>query len=221
MQCPHCLVEYHANPSKNFIGEDKEGGWSISNEYCPNPKCQRLIIVAGTGDMSGPETMRRLANVRNWFYISPYGGSTRQPCPPEVPDDLRGDYNEACLVMNLSPKASAALSRRCLQHLLRKYAAVEANPPTLYQEIEEVIKNGGLSSGITDLLHTLREIGNLAAHPKESPAGEIINVEPHEAELSLTVLESLFDFYFVLPAKNKARKAEFDAKLSKSKAPKQ
>lgn len=38
----------------------------------------------------------------------------------EVPKDLSEDYSEACLVIGDSPKASAALSRRCLQAVLRE-----------------------------------------------------------------------------------------------------
>jgi len=39
----------------------------------------------------------------------------RNPAPQEVDDFIAEDYNEACLILNDSPKASAALSRRCLQ----------------------------------------------------------------------------------------------------------
>ena len=45
---------------------------------------------------------------------------SRVPLPPEVPQEFAGDYKEACLVLADSPKASAALSRRCLQNLLRE-----------------------------------------------------------------------------------------------------
>jgi hypothetical protein len=38
------------------------------------------------------------------------------------------------------------------------------------------------------------------------PSGEVVPVEPHEAEWNLEVLESLFDFYFVQPASAKARR---------------
>ena len=47
-------------------------------------------------------------------------GISRAPLPPEVPSEFTKDYQEACLVLTDSPKASAALSRRCLQNLLRE-----------------------------------------------------------------------------------------------------
>src|SRR5690606_18021784 len=42
------------------------------------------------------------------------------PLPPEVPEDIRKDFEEASLVLLLSSKASAALSRRLLQRILRE-----------------------------------------------------------------------------------------------------
>ena len=50
-------------------------------------------------------------------------------------------------------------------------------------------------------LDAVRNIGNFAAHPiKSLGSGEIMDVEPGEAEWSLDVLKELFGFYFVRPA---------------------
>ena len=47
-------------------------------------------------------------------------------------------------------------------------------------------------------LDAVRNIGNFAAHPiKSLGSGEIMDVEPGEAEWSLAVLKELFGFYFV------------------------
>ena len=55
--------------------------------------------------------------------------------------------------------------------------------------------SGKLPSHLTGSLDAVRNIGNVAAHPTKSEAsGEIIDVEPGEAEWNLDVLESLFDF---------------------------
>jgi len=40
-----------------------------------------------------------------------------------------------------------------------------------------------------------------------------VAVEPHEAEWSLNILESLFDFYFDHPARAKAKRDALNAKL--------
>jgi hypothetical protein len=60
----------------------------------------------------------------------------------------------------------------------------------------------------------VRVIGNFAAHQiKSKVTGQIVDVEPHEAEWNLDVLELLFDFYFVQPAVAAKRKAELNKKL--------
>ncbi len=127
--------------------------------------------------------------------------NNRPVCPPEVPFHIAEDYQEACLVLTISPKASAALSRRCLQNLLHDAAGVK--PDKLVKELEEIINSGKLPSQITESIQAIRHIGNFAAHPDENKnTGEIMPVEPHEAEWSLDILESLFDFYYVQPVKN-------------------
>ena len=65
-----------------------------------------------------------------------------------------------------------------------------------------------------------RNIGNLAAHPtKNKGTGEIIDVEPGEADWQLDTLEGLFDFYFVQPALLQARKDALNDKLQKAGKP--
>jgi hypothetical protein len=138
--------------------------------------------------------------------------SSRVPLSPEVPGDISQDYNEACLVLADSPKASAALSRRCLQHLLRQYAKVK--PSDLGKEIQEVLDNKSLPSYLSEPLDAIRNIGNFAAHPlKSTSSGEIIDVDSGEAEWNLDVLELLFDFYFVQPAITKAKRDALNKKL--------
>jgi hypothetical protein len=69
-------------------------------------------------------------------------------------------------------------------------------------------------------IDAVRNIGNFAAHPMKSEhTGEILDVEPGEAEWNLEVLESLFDFYFVQPSVLKAKRAALDAKLSEARKP--
>lgn len=110
-----------------------------------------------------------------------------------------------------SPKASAALSRRCLQHVLRDGAKTKKKD--LADQIDEVLPT--LPSHTAGLIDAVRTIGNFAAHPiKSTHTGEIIDVEPGEAELLLDVLEEVFDFYFVKPAETKKKRDAINAKLA-------
>jgi len=137
----------------------------------------------------------------------------QRPIPSvDVPKEYRDDFIEASIVLADSPKASAALSRRCLQSLLRN--KVQVKPGNLYDEIQETLNLGTLPSHISESLDAVRHIGNFAAHPlKSTSSGEIIDVEEGEADWNLEVLEALFDFYFVQPAVIKKKKDALNKKL--------
>jgi len=136
-------------------------------------------------------------------------GSTRPPCPNEVPVKIAQDYNEACLVEHLSPKAASALARRCLQNMLHERGISKKN---LSKEIDEAMKS--LTSHLSEAIDAIRTIGNFAAHPiKSINTGNIVDVEEGETEWILDVLEQLFDFYYVQPTITKAKRAALNAKL--------
>src|SRR4030088_3523806 len=108
------------------------------------------------------------------------------------------------MVLADSPKASAALSRRCLQTILREHARVK--PQDLSKEIDEVLASKQLPTHLANDIDAVRHYGNFAAHPiKSTSSGEIFSVEPGEAEWQLDLLEGLFDFYFVGPAESKRK----------------
>ena len=151
-------------------------------------------------------------NPRDEVLIRPKA-SNRSPVPAQVPEEFSEDYREACLVLADSPKASAALSRRCLQHILRERAGVRHG--NLYNEIQEVLSSNSLPSDIAESIDLIRNIGNFAAHPtKSESSGEIVPVEPGEAEWCLDVIEMLYDFYFVRPDTNKKKREAINRKLA-------
>ena len=101
--------------------------------------------------------------------------------------------------MEHSPKASAALSRRGLQRLLREKTGVK--PTDLANEIQQVLDSGVLPLRLAESIDAVRIIGHFATHPiKSKSTGEIIEVEAGEAEWLLDTLGGLFDFYFVQAA---------------------
>lgn len=216
MKCPHCLVDF--NDQQTFwsiaLGHDQDGWWLLSRRTCPT--CGRFVLFfvrneAGPAVVQGTQGAQPPVGSDSWM-IWPKGIS-RAPLPVEVPPGIAEDYKEACLVLRDSPKASAALSRRCLQNLLRQAAGVK--PSDLSDEIEQVIHSKGLPATIAENIDAVRNIGNFAAHPiKSKSTGEVVAVEPHEAEWNLDVLESLFDCYFVQPARAKAKKDALNKKLA-------
>lgn len=211
MKCPHCLVEFHAKETLHFIGEDSEGRWGIVQFSCPNPSCRKDVLYLVLGGWVSTNYGYNLSPKQREILIRPKTAN-RPPVPVEVPKEFAEDYTEACLVLADSAKASAALSRRALQYLLREKAGVD--PGNLADEIQQVIDSGQLPSYLVESIDAVRNIGNFAAHPiKSQSTGEIVPVEPGEAEWNLDVLESLFDFYFVQPAVVKAKRDALNKKL--------
>jgi Domain of unknown function (DUF4145) len=214
MQCPHCLIAFHESWTLvPLIGDvDNTALWLIRHTICP--ACKRLIVQFGQAHVfPGPANNLNISCHETTFrFVRPIAIS-RPRLPAEVPTDFSTDYYEAVAVLADSQKASAALSRRCLQYLLREKAATKRRG--LAEQIQEVLDSGRLPSHLADNLDAIRNVGNYAAHPSKSTnTGEIVDVEPHEAEWLIEVLEGLFDFYFVQPAKSKARRDALDAKLS-------
>jgi hypothetical protein len=218
MKCPHCNIEINSNFYELPIGKDSQGSASLFCMVCPNDECKLFIIKFARGksedDFYGPGNGKTLveSQITELNMIYPFL-STRPKAPIEVDEHISQDYNEACLVLSLSPKASAALSRRCLQNILREKAGVK--PGNLIKEIEQVLADPKTPSYITESIDAVRNVGNFAAHPqKDQTSGEIIDVDPEEAEWLLDVLELLFDFYYVQPEIAKKKKAALDAKLA-------
>lgn len=113
MKCPHCLDSYHPQTQLFDLGRDEDSNWKLVTQICPN--CKKFIMHLVASYSSG---------MTKSFLVYPKAIS-RVPISPDVPDKFAGDYKEACLVISDSPKASAALSRRCLQNILREKAKVK------------------------------------------------------------------------------------------------
>ena len=147
------------------------------------------------------------------IWISPPLRDEEVELPPEVDDeDFRDVFKEAALTLETSPRASAMLSRYCLQKLLREKAKVKEH--NLHQEIDKAAKD--LPSYLSENLYTIKEIGNCASHPDD----EIPKIEKYQAEWVLKVLRQLFDFYLVEPARSQEMRSIFQKKKSTDKEPK-
>jgi hypothetical protein len=209
MKCPHCMQGFHDNYQYKLVGSDANGSWFVVYRLCP--ECDKLIINLAQGSRGNYDPIEYSSRVARNIMVWPKG-SSRPPCPPEVPSEFAEDYTESCLVLPDSPKASAALSRRCLQHILREKAGVK--PSNLAEEIQEALDRNLFPSYIAEIVDAVRNVGNFAAHTtKSKQTGEIIDVEPGEADLNLDVIEALFDFYFVNPALVAKKKAVINQKL--------
>ena len=141
---------------------------------------------------------------------------TRNTVPTQVPKDISEDYIEACNVLNISPKASAALSRRCLQGILSAHGYKGKN---LAKQVDALLAETdarkALSPALSTTIDAIRNFGNFSAHPIDDiTTNQIIPVQEHETEFCLEIIEEMFDHFYVRPALAAARKAALDAKLA-------
>ena len=139
----------------------------------------------------------------------------------DVPDSFKADYVEACNVLLVSPKASAALSRRVLQGILKDNGYQSSN---LAKQIDAVLAesdpNKVLPQTIRETIDAVRNFGNFAAHPiTEVTSLQVIDVEPEEAEWCLEIIEAIFDHYYVTPAKVAEKRKQLNQKLSQTGKP--
>jgi ssDNA-binding Zn-finger/Zn-ribbon topoisomerase 1 len=213
-KCPHCQhIVFFNTPRKGKIvlptggiqyldtklateSEDEGEKVFVYSSQCPN--CKKPIVVAKIEIEEKPPVYR---------LVHPF--NVVRTAPSDVPEEIREDFLEAAAVLPVSEKASAALSRRCLQHLLteRGYKGKDLN-----EQIEKVVKD--LPPRIAENLDAVRVIGNFAAHPiKSKQTGLIVDVEPEEANWTLDVLEELFEYFYVQPKKAEEKRKRLEEKL--------
>jgi hypothetical protein len=184
--------------------------WSASM-ICPD--CSKPIVVMFKADLKDESVSGYRDELRVVYPAKAYV----LPAPKEAPPKVAQDFWEACLVLNDSPKASAALSRRCLQAVLNGNGYSGRD---LAKQIDAFLADQKVPSYLHDSVDMIRNFGNFSAHPIDDKTTlQIIDVEPEEAQTCLDVLRSLFDFYYVQPERIRARKAELDKKLQSAGKP--
>lgn len=219
--CPHCeravtisderiSTGSHKLTIKNVIGNR----W-LRSQYivCPNPDCQKFTLV-----VSLHETNRNQVNnfeigkkLQQWSLIPQ---SSSKHFPDYVPQAIREDYAEACAICDLSPKASATLSRRCLQGILRDFWKVK--PGRLVDEIKEV--KDRIDSITWDAIESVRKLGNIGAH-MEKDINVIVDVDPDEAALLIGLVETLLKEWYVATEERKVRMGAVIAAAARKKTP--
>ena len=208
-ECPHChvVVRFLYTEVKQIRASDEASEeMQITAVRCPN--CRRLVVTVESGTFTEDEGGYYISGPNSEHVVWPM--QYVRSIPSEVPEHIALDYREAAAVLNLSPKASSALSRRCLQDVLRD--AGRASQHNLVDQIEYV--KPSLPSYISENIDAIRNIGNFAAHPiKDTASGQIVDVEPGEAQWNLDVLDMLFDFYYVQPTLARKRRDALNAKL--------
>lgn len=92
----------------------------------------------------------------------------------------------------MSPKASATISRRAVQQIIRDYWNVSKD--RLYEEIQAI--KSKLQPEIWEAVDALREVGNIGAH-SEKDINVIVDVEPGEARALIRLVEILIEETYI------------------------
>lgn len=202
-ECPSCgrgatirNDDYSMAEHKFSIGNE-DGPRILVSEFfvCPNVECNKFqlrVSIYESEEVFHPEYGAGAVRgnlIRQWSLIPP---PKAKPFPRYIPDVIISDYREACLIAELSPKASATLSRRCLQGIIRDFWKV--TKPKLKDEILAIQdKCDDLTWKAID---ATRKIGNIGAH-MEGDINLIIDVDPEEAGLLITLIETLLKEWYV------------------------
>jgi len=207
--CEHDVIKSDDNVSENhhfFGSRDKSvvKGLITSTVICPNPNCKQITIDAALYDA------KYSSNIGKYFFssedIDPITTWRLQPIssartlPEYIPKPLREDYEEACSILNFSPKSSATLARRCIQGMIRDFWDIKED--NLAKEIKGIYDK--VDSSTWKAIDAVRSVGNIGAH-MEKDINVIIDVEPEEAQLLIKLIEDLFRDWYINDHERKQR----------------
>jgi len=223
--CPYCCVVFSldgVNAETSFLNFTRfrpqvgvpaaqpprfHTSFTLSSHLCPSCKGRIIWINEIENENIGD---RYVTRPRTTILLWPKNPLCRVPAG--TPEPLASDFREAHDTLPISPKASAALSRRCLQTLIQDQEGIRDR--NLMDQLKKLLALNKIPAYLAADLDAIRNIGNFAAHPqKDQNTGAIVDVEPGEAEWTLQVLEDLLAFYFVELPKSEARRNALNQKL--------
>ena len=224
VSCRKCQAWQIAKMTSHSLDRENEtADFYIRFFHCLSCKAINFDVVASRGKQVRMGSVNILMN-QHLDIVSSYPSRTRPYILPTVPDAVAADYTEAAKLLDVSAPASAAFARRCLQTALdaqgydrdtmkalgKRYDLANQVEAALNERAPRKVLPGYIASSVD----AIRNFGNFAAHGLEDKAtAEIIEVEPGEAEWSLTVLEELLDHYYKRPAEEAKKLESLNEKL--------
>jgi len=196
--CPYCNrpTTVTASDVETFLHvkglSSSEGSRCVQGSLvvCPNTECKRTTLTLLLRDWVQGYSSNYPGQVLEVWQLMP--DSAALSFDADVPAAIIDDYEEACRILNPSPKASAALARRCLQGMIRHFWAITR--PTLKAEIEAL--KDKVDGPTWTAIDAVRSVGNIGAH-MEKDVNIIIDVEPDEALKLIGLIELLIHEWYV------------------------
>lgn len=208
-QCPYCtqhatITEHDRTIHSDHLHENtKHGnvGFRISSRRCPNPACEEFdLTVTVHVEPKGMNSYHRsvfLNKTRPIMSFNLRPDSIAKPQPDYIPIAIRQDYEEACKILHLSPKASATLSRRCLQGMIRDFwpsKVQNLKTDNLWEEIKAIQED--VDPETWKAIKATKDLGNIGAH-MEKDVNLIIDVTSKEGEQLVKLIETLFEDWYI------------------------
>lgn len=116
--------------------------------------------------------------------------SSASPPHPDMPEEIKMDYNEAKDVVDISPRAASALLRLIIQKLCIDLGAKGEN---INEDIKYLVREG-LPPRIQQALDTVRVTGNEAVHPGVMQPEDIAEVAHSLFDLVNLIVEYMITF---------------------------
>jgi hypothetical protein len=217
--CPYCghhttITDPNFSRKSDAIGTENSlhGDVALQHEAvsCPNPACRELTLVLMLRPRFFKEGWKLGKAIHTWSLLP---RSRAKPQPDYIPAAIRQDYEEACRILNDSPKASATMSRRCLQGVVRDFWQIPDNKRGNLGGELSFIKDR-VDASTWEVITTIREVGDIGAH-MEKDVNYVVEVEPEEAALLIELIETLFADWYVARAGRLDRDAKIKAIASK------
>jgi hypothetical protein len=211
-RCPFCnhnatiTKENHSTERHEFYLKNKYGSQVLKTNVvsCPNPKCAEIEVKASLHNRKIVATAWTESPAREEWQLIP--SAEMKVFPDYVPKPILVDYQEACLIKTLSPKASATLARRCLQGMIRDFWGVKKG--RLVDEIEAI--QSQVAPATWAAIDAIRKIGNIGAH-MEKDINLVIDVEPEEASLLIGLIEMLINDWYIVKHEREQQMAKIIA----------
>jgi hypothetical protein len=197
--CPYCnrdvtITNESLSVENHFFNMgNKAGELCLQTKVisCPNVDCRDFTVEATLGKLKWVGNAKEMGDpVLPAWKLKPKSSS--KPFPEYIPRPILDDYYEACLIVDDSPKASATLSRRCLQGMIRNFWGVSKS--RLIDEIEAI--KGKIDTTTWEAIDAVRSIGNIGAH-MEKDINLIVDVEPEESALLIGLVEFLLEDWYI------------------------
>ena len=176
--CEYAYAGYHTSYSKR--GDDeKEHDIEIYHLKCNNTTCSKITVVAKSKTITNKQWDIFPENVCRHY-------------PNYIPQQIRDDYEEACSIINNSPKAAATLLRRCLQGMIHDFWSIHGK--NLNAEITMLKEK--VQPSQWNAIDGLRKIGNIGAH-MEHDVNLVIDIDHDEAIKLQKLIELLLEKWYV------------------------